>query len=189
MSGPILPVKKDTFANGLDECDVHRGPMGGAFDFCGLIMRDKGPRTTPGRRQNRLGLTVDGVFEGALISPSLFIISHNAESISAPCSRFPSTNLSIFLSILARVASVVESSIQTEASWSMYRPLISLYLHLSVGMQLVLTMYLTYRDVNPLKESSKMSHFPSSLRMWFRARVFRAGMLYCSEGASDTESS
>ena len=31
-----------------------------------------------------------------------------------------------------------------------------------------------------------MSHFPSSLRMWFRARVFNAGTSYCRESSSGT---
>jgi len=84
-------------------------------------------------RKNRNELTAGEVFEGAAISPVLFAISSNAETASAACSRSPLAKLSIFLSTLERVASVVESSIQTYASCSMYRFLISSYLSPSVS--------------------------------------------------------
>jgi len=80
--------------------------------------------------QNRNELTAGQVLEGAVISPSLFAISHNAERISVAWSRSPSTKLSILLLMLARVTFVVESSIQTYASWLTYRLLISSYLYL-----------------------------------------------------------
>ena len=84
--------------------------------------------------QDRNGLTVGEVFEGALILPSLFIIPHNVESISVACSSSPFVKLSIFLSKLAQVFSVVELFTQTDASWSMYRFLISSYLPPSVSV-------------------------------------------------------
>jgi len=73
---------------------------------------------------------MEGVLEGASISPSLFTTSHKAESTSVACSRSPSAKLSVFLSKLTRVASVVESSIQKYASLWTYRHLISSYLRL-----------------------------------------------------------
>ena len=65
-----------------------------------------------------------------MASPSLFTISHNAESISVACSKPSSTKSSIFFSTLARVVSVVESSTHMWASCSMYRFLISSCLRL-----------------------------------------------------------
>ena len=98
--------------------------------WSGVGIRSKHSRITRARRQNWNGLTAGGVFAGALISRSSYATSHNAESISVACSRSPSTKLSIFLSTLVRVVSVVESSTHTNASWSMYGPLISSYLRL-----------------------------------------------------------
>lgn len=131
MSGPIHPVKEDAFANGLGERDFHRGPVGGARDPCGLVMRSERSLAMPGREKNRIGLTEGDAFEGALILPPLFKISHNAESTSVPSSRSPSKKLSIFLS---RLISVAEPSVQTNASWLMYRVLISSYLRFSLSI-------------------------------------------------------
>jgi hypothetical protein len=131
VSGPILPVEEDPCACRLDERDLHRVPVGGTRDLLGLVMWGECSRTTPSRRQIWSGLTAGEVFKGDLISPSVFAISHSAQSISVACSRSPSTKLSIFLLTLTRVASVVESSIHMDASWLANRHLISSYLHLS----------------------------------------------------------
>ena len=116
VSGPILPVEEDPCAYRLDERDLHRVPVGGTRDLRGLVMWGECSRTTPGRRQIWNGLTAGEVCRGDLISPSVFAISHSAQSISVACSRSPSTKSSIFLLTLTRVASVVESSIHMDAS-------------------------------------------------------------------------
>jgi hypothetical protein len=139
---------------------------------------------TPRRNKNRNGLTAGEAFEGAVMSSSLFTISHNAESVSVTCSRSPSKKSSIFLSTPVRVASVVERSIHTDASWLAYRLLISSYLR-PVGLKSTMVMCPAHLDANLLKDSSTMSHIPSPLRIWFRARVFSAGTSYCSENTSD----
>lgn len=137
IPGPILPVEEDAFADGLDKRHLHGGPVNRTRDLCGLVIeRNKYPRMTPGRRKNWLGLTWGEVFEGVLIFP-LFTISHNAESTSAPSSRSPSKKLSIFL---LRAVSVVEPSVQIDASWLMHRLLISSYLCLSVSTWSTLVM-------------------------------------------------
>ena len=128
VPSPILPVEEDPCAYRLDECDLHRTPVGGTCDLRGLVMWGECSRITLGRSQNRNKLTTGKGLVGDLISPSVFAISHSAQSISAACSRSPSTKSSIFLLTLTRVASVVKSSIHTDASWLTYRLLISSYL-------------------------------------------------------------
>ena len=76
-------------------------------------------------------LTDDFVLEGDVVSPSFFAISNNARTISVACSGASFAKMSICLPTLARVASVVESSIQVNASCSIYKFRISSYLHLT----------------------------------------------------------
>jgi len=102
-----------------------------------------------------------GVLDDTLISPSLFTISHNAESTSVACSRSPPTKLSIFASTLIRVLSVVESSIQRDASLLMYILLNSSYLSPPVSGWSALVTRSTHWDVNLLNDSSTMSHLVS----------------------------
>jgi len=137
-------------------------------------------------RRSGSRLTAGEVFEGTVTSPSLLAISHNAEKMSVACSRSPSTKSSTFLSTLARVTSVVESSIQADASWFMYKLLISSYLCPTVNTPPTIVECPAHWEANRLNDSSAISHFPSSLRMWFRARVFRVGTSYCCESSSDT---
>ena len=124
------------------------------------------------------------MFEGALISPSSFTIFHNAETVSAACSSSPWTKLPIFFSILVRITSVV-SSIQVYASFSTYRFLISSYLRLYISEHSARKTHPTHLDANLLNDSSTISHFPSSPRMRFRARVFNAETSYCGKGVQN----
>jgi len=133
VPSPILSVKKDACADGLDERGLHSGPVGGARDLWGLILRGKCSPVTAGRRQKRNRLTAGKVFDVVVRSPSSFTISHNAERTPVACSRPPWEKLSIFSLTLARMVSVIKPSIQSQASWLMHRFLISSYLHYSVS--------------------------------------------------------
>ena len=157
--------------------------MGGALGLCGLIVLDEYSHIGRGRKPTRNRLTEDEVLEGDLTSPSLFTVFHNAETVSAACSRLPSTKALIFISILVRVASV-ESSTQIYASCSTYRLLISSYLHHLISVRSTRTAYPAYLDANLLNDSSTMSHLDSSSRILFSARVFNAGTSYCREALS-----
>ena len=157
--------------------------MRGAHNLSGLIIQGEHSLRKM-RKTNENGLTLAEAAEGAPTFPSLLAVFHSAEIVSVACSRSPSTKLSIFLSTLARVASV-ESVTQAWASCSTYRFLISAYLHPLVNKQSALAMCFAYRDVNLLNDSSTMSHLLSSLRMRFNARVFNVGTSYCDEVLSD----
>ena len=82
VSSPVLPVKENALADRLDERDLHGSPLGSAGGLHGLVLRSKLFGISPGRGKHQSGLTAGGVLKGALISPSLFTISHNVERIS-----------------------------------------------------------------------------------------------------------
>jgi len=70
------------------------------------------------RRKNWKEPTAGDVLGGALISPSLFKISHSAESAPAACLSSPWAKRLTLSSMSAPIVSVVESSIvQACASW------------------------------------------------------------------------
>ena len=118
------------------------------------------------------------------MSPSLFTTPNSVEIVSVACSRFSPTKRSIFSSILVRVASV-QSPTKRYASCSTYSFLISSYLHLLINRYSTWARGLAYWDANLQNDSSTMSHFGSSPRIQFRARVFNAGTSCCSGGLSD----
>ena len=67
VSSPILSVEEDPRAHRLDECDLHRSPVGRTRNLDGLVMRVEYLYITPERRQNRNGLTAGEAFEGAAV--------------------------------------------------------------------------------------------------------------------------
>ena len=132
VPSPILPVEKYPSSNGSNQRHFHRLPFGRARNLChrGLLAWSQHSALSRGEGENWSNSRTS-VCAGDVVSPSSSAIFNNAKTASFACSGASFAKMSICSLTFVRVASVVESSIQVNASCLMYRSRISSYLRLA----------------------------------------------------------